>query len=193
MKKQINIIDKKTLYSGFYELNKFKLKHKKYDGSWSNEIIREVFKGAHVSTVLPYDPIKKKIILIEQFRAGLIDNKKQNIMRELVAGIINKEETPENAAIRECREETGCEVKKIKKIFSYYPAPGGSQSYFHFFLAEIDSFEEQRIVGERKEDEDILANCYSIKEVKKMYDEYKIINGSTIIALQWFFLNYKDI
>ena len=64
MKKNLKIIDKKTLYSGFFELHQFTIKHKKHNGSWSEPLIREIFSGGHVATVLPYDPIKKRIILI---------------------------------------------------------------------------------------------------------------------------------
>ena len=190
MKKNLKIIDKKTLYSGFFELHQFTIKHKKHNGSWSKPIIREIFSGAQVVTVLPYDPSTKRIILIDQFRYGLIENNHGPIIKEIVAGIIDKGESPEEAAIRECKEETGCSVHKLKKIFSYYPAPGSSQSYYHFYFAEVESFEGERILGVEDEGEDILVRSYSINEVKTMLKEGEIINGVTLIALQWFCLNY---
>ena len=191
MKKNIQIINKKTLYSGFYELNQFTFKHRKHDGSWSKQLIREVFNEGHVVTVLPYDSRKNKIILIDQFRTALIEKHEDAILKEIVAGFIDKNESPEEAAIRECKEETGCAVKKLNKIFSYFSSPGSSNSYYHFFLADINSFKGERIVGKTDEDEDILVRSYSINQVKKMLNEGKIINGLTIIALQWFFLNFK--
>ena len=193
MKKNLNIIEKKTLYSGFFKLHEFTFKHKKHDGSWSNLLTREVFGGGHVATVLPYDPITKKIILIDQFRNGLVEKKDGQIIKEIVAGYIDQDENPEDAAIRECKEETGCTVKKLDKIFSYFPAPGSSQSYWHLFFAEVKSFEGDRIVGQKDEGEDILVRSYHIDQVKKMLNEGKFINAVTIIALQWFYLNYKNI
>ena len=190
LKKNIDIIDKKTLYSGFFELYQFTLKHKKHNSSWSKLLIREIFSGAQVVTVLPYDPQTKKIILIDQFRTGLVEKVHDPIIKEIVGGIIDKEESPEEAAIRECKEETGCSVHKLKKIFSYYPAPGSSQSYYHLFLAEVVSFEGERILGVEDEDEDLLVRSYSTDEVKTMLNEGRFINGATLIALQWFFLNY---
>ena len=38
-------------------------------------IEREIFSGAHVVTILPYDPLTKKIILIDQFRPGILKDK----------------------------------------------------------------------------------------------------------------------
>tara|TARA_B110000263_G_C15072373_1_gene402440 strand:+ start:126 stop:290 length:165 start_codon:yes stop_codon:yes gene_type:complete len=52
---------------------------------------------------------------------------------------------------------------------------------------------KKRIEGKQNENEDILAQSYNVKEVKKLLEEGKISNSLTIIALQWFFLNYyKD-
>ena len=70
-----SIISKKNLYKGFFKLNKFFFKHKKHNGKWTQNIKREIFSGAEVAAVLPYDPINKKIILINQFRAGVLKQK----------------------------------------------------------------------------------------------------------------------
>ena len=192
MKKNHDVIDKKILYDGFYQLHELTFRHKKHDNSWSSPITREVFSGAHAATVLPYDPKEKKIILIDQVRVGLLENNYNPVIKEIVAGIIDEDESPEEAAIRECKEEIGCDINKLTKIYSYYPAPGSSQSYYHLFLGETKSFEGYRILGKREEDEDILAKCYSIEEVNEMLNNVEIINGLTLIALQWFFLNYKS-
>ena len=61
------IINKHKIHNGFFKLNEITFKHKKHDGSWSPELKREVFGGAHVVTILPYDPNKKKILLVSQF------------------------------------------------------------------------------------------------------------------------------
>ena len=190
MKKNIKNISKKTLYSGFFKLYQFTFNHKKHDGTWSKLVTREIFSGAQVAAVLPFDPNKKKIILIDQFRTGLIEKSQDPIIKEIVGGIIDRNESPEETAIRECKEETGCSVNKLTKIFSYFPAPGSSQSYYHFFIAEVESFKGERVLGVTDEDEDLLVRSYSTDVVKVMLNEGKIINGATIIALQWFYLNY---
>ena len=146
MSSKYKIIKEKLLHKGFFKLEELNLVHKKHDGSWSAEIKREVFGGAHVSTVLPYDPINKRILLVEQFRPGILKRKHGPTILEIVAGMIDKGETPSDAAKRECLEETGCSVNKLTEIFSYYPAPGSSESYYHFFLAEINSFKGQKIM-----------------------------------------------
>ena len=190
MKPKYKIINKKNLYSGFFNLNKYQFIHQKHDGDWTNEVEREIFSGAHVSTLLPYDPIKKEIILIKQFRAGVISRYDDDYLYEIVAGIIDNNEKPEETAKRECLEETGCEVNKIKTIQSYFPAPGSSESYYHLFLGEVNSFKGKRIMGLKSENEDILVKAFKVDQVRKMLKNKQIINGLTLIALQWFFLEY---
>ena len=187
------IINKKDLYSGFFKLKKLEFVHQKHDGSWTNKVDREIFSGAHVSTLLPYDPIRKEIVLIQQFRAGVISRYDDDYLYEIVAGIIDENESPEETAIRECVEETGCKVNKIIPIQDYFLAPGSSESYYHLFLGEVNSFEGEKIMGLESENENILVKSYKVEHVRNMLKEKEIKNGLTLIALQWFFLeHYKD-
>ena len=193
MKSKFKIIDKKNLYDGFFKMNEVTLKYRKYDGNWSNNIKRELFGGAQVAAVLPYDPMSKEIILIQQFRPGTISKDIDHYLDEIVAGIIDEGESPEIAAKRECVEETGCEVKKLIPIQGYFPAPGSSESFYHLFLGEVKSFKGSKIQGLENENEDIFVKCFKINEVRKKMEDGKILNGLTLIALQWFFLHfYRD-
>ncbi|MDA9628926.1 NUDIX domain-containing protein [Pelagibacteraceae bacterium] len=190
MKLKYKIINKKNLYSGFFSHNKYEFTHQKHNGEWTNIVEREIFSGAHVSTLLPYDPIKKEIILIQQFRAGVLSRGYESYLYEIVAGIIDEGENPEETAIRECFEETGCKVKKVHPIQSYFPAPGSSEEYYHLYLGEVQAFNGERIRGLEEENEDILVKCFKVEDVRQMLKEKKIINGLTLVALQWFFLEY---
>ena len=190
---KFKIIDKKNIYDGFFKMHEVTLKYQKYDGSWTNNIKRELFGGAQVSAVLPYDPIKKEIILIQQFRPGTISKNFDHYLNEIVAGIIDKDEDPESAAVRECLEETGCKVKKLIPIQGYFPAPGSSESFYYLYLGEVETFKGSRIMGMENENEDIFVKSYKIEDVREKMKNGKFLNGLTLIALQWFFLNiYKN-
>ncbi len=191
MKPKFKIISNKIVHEGFFRMSEVVLRYKRYDGSWSKDIKRELFGGAQVSAVLPYDPVKKEIILIQQFRPGTISKEFDNYLDEIVAGIIDEGESPDITAKRECLEETGCKVKKLTPIQGYFPAPGSSESFYHLFLAEIDTFYGERITGLKSENEDIFVKSYKIEDVKYKLENGKILNGLTLIALQWFFLNIK--
>ena len=193
MNSKFKILDKVNIYSGFFNMMKFRLKYKKFDGSWSNEIDRELFGGAQVAAVLPYDPINKRIVLIKQFRPGTMSKgNNNNYLYEIVGGIIDSGEHPTETAKRECVEETGCKIKKLTNIQGYYPAPGSSESFYYLYLGEVDAPIGEIIKGLETENEDILVKSYSYAEVKEKMENKEIINGMALIALQWFFLNiYK--
>lgn len=190
MSLKYKILNKINLYSGFFNLNKYEFTHQKHDGEWTNKIEREVFSGSHVSGLLPYDPIRKEIVLIQQFRAPVISRYDDDYLFEIVAGMIDDGEKAEKAAQRECLEETGCKVKNIIPIQSFFPAPGSSESYYHLFLGEIDGFDGERIMGLKNENEDILVKSFKVDHVRKLLKDRQITNGLTLIALQWFFLEY---
>ena len=61
------------------------------------------------------------------------------------------------------------------------------------FLGEVNSFEGERIMGLKSENENILVKSYKVEQVRNMLKNKEIKNGLTLIALQWFFLEYyKD-
>ena len=190
MATKFKIINKKNIHNGFFKMHEVTLKYQKYDGSWTNNIKRELFGGAQVSCVLPYDPIKKEIILVQQFRPGTISKNFDNYLNEIVAGMIDEGENPEDAAKRECLEETGCEIKKLIPIQGYFPAPGSSESFYYLYLGEIEAFEGSRIMGVENENEDIFVKSYKIEVVREKMKNGEFLNGVTLIALQWFFLNF---
>ena len=150
----------------------------------------ETANGLYILLFVTVLQKEKEIILIQQFRAGVLSRYDESYLLEIVAGIVDEGENPEQTAIRECFEETGCEVKKIFPIQSYFPAPGSSESYYHLYLGEIQAFDGERIKGLEKENEDILVKSFKIDEVRQMLKEKKITNGLTLIALQWFFLEH---
>ena len=147
------------------------------------EILDTIEENINICCAVTMEPdevlelIKKEIILIQQFRAGVISRYDDNYLYEIVAGIIGKNEKPEETALRECEEETGCVVKKITPIHSYFPAPGSSESFYHLFLGEVDSFDGKRIKGLNNENEDILVSAFKVSEVNAMLKN-KMIKGT---------------
>lgn len=60
---------------------------------------------------------------------------KDGIGVEIPAGYIDDNETPEEAAIRELREETGYVAEELIPLISFYQDQGISSAYNHCFLA----------------------------------------------------------
>ena len=115
-----------TLFQNYFRLDEYKLSHELYRGGCSSVFTREIFERGSAVALLPYDPKCRKVVLIEQFRAGAIQDKKSPWLIECVAGMVETGETEDQVAIRESREEAGCEIKQLHQISRYYVSPGGS-------------------------------------------------------------------
>lgn len=187
------LIDRKSCFKGFFALDKFSFKHKRFDGSWSRVVEREVFVRGDATCVLPYDPIAGKIILLEQFRAGALLANQSPWLIELVAGINEKGELPEDVARREAVEEAGIELLDMKPIIRYLPSPGGATEEVHLYCALVDSEGAGGVYGLPEEDEDIKVHLVDVSDIASLLASGEINNSPAIIALQWLLLHKKEI
>ncbi|TDF38356.1 ADP-ribose diphosphatase [Alteromonadaceae bacterium M269] len=185
----IKIIEKKPLYNGYFSMNKYRFKHKLFNGEWSSVVDREVFERGHAAVVLPYDPNLETFVLIEQVRIGALETYDKPWLVECVAGIIDEGETAEEVCVREAVEEAGLTIKKLLPAMSYLASPGGTTEKLDVFVGLIDASSAGGVYGLDDEDEDILVHKVSEKTARDWLNQGKIINSATIIALQWFFLN----
>ncbi len=106
---------------------------------------------------------------------------------EIVAGFMDVEgETPENTAIRETKEETGCTVTALEKVRSYFPGAGGSASVIHLYFAIVDSREVIEFTGNEDEGEDIKVHAFDFSQLDEMLVDERSQNATAILALQAF-------
>ena len=121
----IEILDKQTPYKGFLTIDVYRLRHRKFDGTWTGVLPpREVCDRGEAVGVLLYDPDRDAVVMIEQFRVGSAAAGGPAWMTEIVAGMVGDGETPEEVARRESLEEAGCEIREIEQICDYYVSPG---------------------------------------------------------------------
>jgi ADP-ribose pyrophosphatase len=186
---KVNILNKKQVYSGFFSVTQYKLKHELFAGGESEEIVRECFERGPASGVLAYDPIADKVVLIEQFRIGVKANGESGWVNEIIAGIIDDNQTPEQVAIRESQEEAGCTLIEMEPICQYYTSPGGTSEILHLYCAAVDSKDISGIYGLKEEGEDIRAFTLDYSEAVLWLNKGKLNNASSIICMQWLILN----
>ena len=193
MTKKFEIIEKEILYSGFFRMEKYRLKHTLYAGGWSPEISRELFVRGSCVAVLLYDPDADKVILIEQFRAGAILQPDRAWLVEIVAGAIEEGETATEVAYRESLEEAGCEIQELLVINEFYTTPGGASERITLFCGKVDSTHIGGIHGLDHEDEDILVRAVAFDEAYQMVENNEIESAIPIIAIQWLALNKQKL
>lgn len=185
----VDVLEKKVAFKGYFRIEEYTLRHKKHDGGWSAPVTREIFERGHAAAMLLYDAKKDIIILIEQFRPGAYGAGYNPWLLEVPAGIIEAGETPETVAKRETFEETGCQAKRVEFICDYLVSPGGTTESMHLYCVEIDSDEAFEFGGLEEEGEHIAVIKLPRDEAVQMVSTGKVHNSMTIIALQWLQIN----
>ena len=181
------VITSKPLHQGFYQLNKLAIAHQRFDGG-EQLIERELLVRHDAVCVLLVDLKADKFVFVEQFRVGAMD-KSNPWLIELVAGLIEKDEAPEEVGRREAVEEAGVELGRMELITQYFPSPGGTNEWIYLYVAEVDSRQASGIHGLAEEGEDIRVLTPSIEEGLTWLAQGQINNAASIIACQWLQLN----
>ena len=189
MKYQWKLDQHLTLFEKYFKLDEYSISHELFEGGFSQVFTREIFERGAVVAVLPYDPLRNKVVLIEQFRAGAINDADGPWLIECVAGVIEEGETETAVALRESEEEAGCTINRLQQIAGYYVSPGGTTEHCSLFCGIIDSSEIGGVHGLSQENEDIRVFVVDTAEAYRWVAEGKIKSSATVIALLWLQLN----
>lgn len=186
--KDYELVKREVAYKGVFTLARYHVRHKLFNGGWSETFVREILERYSASAVIPYDPILDRVILIEQFRPGSMNNPNGPWSLEVPAGILEGG-TYDDLARHEVEEESGCTVTELIHIYEFFVSPGGSNEYLHMYCGKVDASNAGGIHGLKHEHEDIRVLNLSFDEaIKKLHDgEVKTVPA--IIGLQWLQLN----
>ena len=180
-------------YEGFHRVEEWHLDYPRFDGTRSGVLQRAISHATDAATVLPYDPVRDRVLLVEQIRIGaLAKGDPQPWMLEPVAGLIDAGETAETAAIRETAEEAGLNVdpQNFHFVGRYYPSPGGLAQILHSYVAVCDLPDDSDgLHGLDGEDEDIRVHVVPLDDLLAMVASGEAVNAPLIISAQWLALN----
>ena len=186
----VALLQQEISYQGFFQVETLTFKHKLFAGGWSPVIKREVLERGHAVVVLAYDPHLDEVVLVEQIRVPVLADNRSPWLLELVAGMIEPNESPVDVAKRELMEEAGLAADKISQICHFYPSPGGCSERVSLFLAEVDSSQAGGLHGLKDEHEDIRVHVISRINAYNKVISGDIVSAPTIVGLQWLMLNY---
>lgn len=189
------VINKTSLYHGFFKLSAFQLQHDLFAGGQSRVLTRELIDRGNAIAVLPYDPIRDEVVLIEQFRIGpgTCETVTDPWVIEIIAGFQEAEETAESVAHREAEEEAGCVITDLIPMHRYFSSPGSSNEQIQIYLARTDSAHIKGFHGLTEEGEDIKVHVVSVATAFDWLDNGRIDSAAPIIAIQWFRMNRENI
>ncbi|MGI9420693.1 MAG: NUDIX domain-containing protein [Geminicoccaceae bacterium] len=183
------IVDQERAYDGYFKIIRYRLVHSLFAGGDSAELSREIFERGRAVAVLPYDPLRDQVVLVEQFRPGALGVDPDPWLIETIAGIVEPGEDLEDVARREAKEEAGLELADLERVTRYFASPGGSTETVDLFFARVDTAEIGGVFGLADEGEDIKVHVVEFERALAWLDEGRIKVATTIIALQWLRLN----
>ncbi|HDR2712862.1 ADP-ribose diphosphatase [Enterobacter asburiae] len=192
-KNDVEMIARETLYSGFFSMDLYRFRHRLFNGEMSGEIRREIFERGHAAVLLPFDPVRDEVVLVEQIRIAAYDVSESPWLLEMVAGMIEEGESVEDVARREALEEAGLVVGRTKPVLSYLASPGGTSERLSIMVGEVDATTAEGIHGLADENEDIRVHVVSREQAYQWVEEGKIDNAASVIALQWLQLHYQTL
>ncbi len=178
----------KILYRGFFRLEEYRIRYDRFAGG-SDTVTREIFERGDAVAVLPYDPVRDEIVLVEQFRPGAIRYPDTPWLLELIAGMLDKVQTPEQAVRREALEEAGCELTDLFPVCRFLLSPGGTTESTTLFVGRTNTSGLGGLHGLSDEHEDIKVHVLGAGQALELLAAGKIVNAVTIIGLQWLALN----
>jgi len=190
---QWSVIKKASIYQGFFKLFGLEIRHELFNGGESPPLRRELLDRGDAVAVLPYDPVRDELVLIEQFRIGAMEGQAGPWLMEVIAGYQEPEEPAEEVARREAMEEAGCRLTQLIPIHRYYSSPGSTTEQIHLYLGHTDTQGLGGIHGLDHEGEDIRVHVLSVKTAFDWLGQGRIDSAMPIIALQWFRYHHEDL
>jgi ADP-ribose pyrophosphatase len=149
----------------------------------------DVLRSGPAAAVLPIDPGRDEVVLLRQFRlAAHLANGRGNLV-EIVAGHVEADEQPAEAARRECVEEIGVAPGLMVELFTYLTSPGMSDEEITLFLGVVDASGVPERAGAAAEHEETVPMRVPIDAALAALAAGTVRNGPLIIALQWLALN----
>ena len=183
----VDCCEMRAPHEGYFLTREYALRHPGFGGGTTPLLRREVFVATDAAIVLPYDPVRDRVLLVEQFRMGPYGRgDPRPWMLEPVAGRVDAGETPEEAARRECVEEARIALGSLELIARHYCSPGCSTEYFHLYLGLCDLPEEGHGQGGlATENEDIRTHILPYHRAMRLLETGEADNGPLILSLTW--------
>jgi ADP-ribose pyrophosphatase len=168
----LNLIEKQVIYRG----KKLRLEVHHLEDEMEQRHQREVVAHPGAVVLLPWLD-EQQILLIRNYRYAV-----GQILLELPAGTMNKDEDPINCAGRELLEETGYLAGRLRQLFAFYASPGISSERIYAYAAyDLEQSEPSLEAGEEIE---VVPTPYA--EALEMIRTGEIHDGKSIATLLWF-------
>jgi len=184
MNERVRNLSTAILSDNWYTLRKARYEYYT-NGEWK-KMEREAYDRGNGAVILLYNTAQKTVILTRQFRLPTyINGNADGMLIEACAGLLDKD-NPEDCIKRETEEETGYQIKDVKKVFEAYMSPGSVTEILYFFVAEYSK--DMKVHdggGLDHEQENIEVLELSFDTAVRMIETGEIKDAKTIMLLQY--------
>lgn len=185
MQPTVKILRTDILSDNWYILKRIEYEVTDHQGNKKKQL-REAYDRGNGATILLYNQEQGTVILTRQFRLPtFINGNTDGMLIEACAGLLDKDD-PENCIRRETEEETGYQIKDVKKVFEAYMSPGSVTEILYFFVAAYTK--DMKITaggGIEEEQENIEVLELPFTKALEMIESGEIKDGKTIMLLQY--------
>ena len=186
----VSILSDELVWDGRFPLQRVRFTNTRFDGAVSGVRTWELWRRGQAAAVLPYDPVRDLVVVIEQFRFPALAAGLNPVLVELCAGLADGNEAPEVVAVREAQEEMGLQVEQLERIGNFLLTPGGSDENLTLFagrvrVGEIGAGGLLGYGGLASENEDIKVLALPADEVIANAIAGKYPNSVATIGLLW--------
>lgn len=191
----VQILRRDETFAGYFSVEVCELRHRTHAGGMTPPVRREGFVSGDAVVVLPWDPVRDRVLLIEQFRlAPLLRRDPQPWLLETVAGRVDAGETVEDAARREAREEADLAVTRLFPAIHNYPSPGAFAEYLYTYVGIADLPDGiEGVHGLESESEDIRGHLLARADLTGMAMAGQLTNGPLAMIALWLELRHRAI
>jgi nudix-type nucleoside diphosphatase (YffH/AdpP family) len=170
---------------GWHVLRRTTLDYRRRDGRWERQE-RETYDRGNGAVLLPYDVERDTVLLTRQFRyPAYVNDHPDGLLIEAAAGLLDDDD-PVTAIRRESAEELGVSLAEVEHVFDAYMSPGSVTERLHFFAAAYTPDSRTGDGGGiAAEGEDIEVLELDFAEALAMTGDGRIVDGKTIMLLQW--------
>jgi len=183
----VAVVAQRLPYARYFAVEEYDVAWRRFDGSMSEVVTRATFISGDAVTVLPYDPKRDLVLIVEQFRAGpMARGDAQAWQLEPIAGRVDPSETPEAAARREAVEEAGLVLDRLIEVARYYPSPGALSEYLYSYVALVDLPDGVAgVFGVADEAEDIRSHLIPFDRLMALVASGEVQNAPLILTALW--------
>jgi nudix-type nucleoside diphosphatase (YffH/AdpP family) len=184
---KVEILDRTRVYADFFAFDEVTLRHEQFSGGMTDPLLRGIFIAADAAIVLPYDPVRDRVMLVEQIRMGPLGRGDRSLWQlEPVAGRIDAGETAEQAALREAQEEANLTLTRLLPVAETYASPGNATEFHYIYVGLADLPDNiTGVSGKAEESEDIRSHIISFDALMQMVDTMQAANAPLVVAALW--------